>query len=197
MWWLHWDCQGSEILPILWSVSHLYQQGTISLDNPPKWGKKKPSAKNRELGQDSRSFCTRTGNPWISAVEEKGQFLPAGGTLGKGDHLLPRRAVGVLAEGRRLPWCVYIFRSIWLWTKCLAVLVFQQWVECSLARLARGSHRGYWASARSFPSVGKLSFLSRSEGVCPNSNSQALQKLLPITHLFWRLRIGIFGSNGE
>lgn len=86
---------------------------------------------------------------------------------------MPRRALGVLAEGGGLPQSVCTFSvafdsgpNAWLCYCC-----GDGW-ECSLARLAGGSHGGCWASARSFPSAGKLSFLSRLEGVCPNSNSQ-------------------------
>lgn len=119
-------------------------------------------------------FLRGRGGSWdLQLPVKRQQSLPAGGTLGERCCLLPRRALGVLAEGRGLPQSVCTFSvafdsgpNAWL-CECRG----DGW-ECSLARLAGGSHRGCWASARSFPSAGKLSFLSRLEGVCPNSNSQ-------------------------
>lgn len=82
--------------------------------------------------------------------------------------------LGVLAEGRGLPQSVCTFSGAFdsgpNSLSCANAGAMDG--KCLLARLARSSNRGCWDSARSFPLAGKFSFLSWSEGVCQNSNSQ-------------------------
>lgn len=92
---------------------------------------------------------------------------------------------GVLAEGRGLPQSACTFSEAFdsgpNALSCAKAGAMDG--KCLLARLTRGSNRGCWGSARSFPSAGKFSFLSWSEGVCQNSNSQCSPEAM-ITHLF-------------
>lgn len=82
--------------------------------------------------------------------------------------------LGVLAEGRGLPQSVCTFSEAFdsgpNSLSCAKAGAMDG--KCLLARLARSSNRGCWDSARSFPSAGKFSFLSWSEGACQNSNSR-------------------------